>query len=90
VLIAKFIPERTEEQIDEDKGLYVLDIGCGKGGDLGKWQKQSLVQAYVGVDVADVSVMHAEQRAAELRGRRFSTRFLAMDCFVVSFFCWLT
>jgi hypothetical protein len=50
---------------------------------LGKWQKQSQVQAYVGVDIADVSVLHAEQRAAELRGRRFSTRFFAMDCFVV-------
>src|SRR5277367_3224675 len=83
VLIAKFIPERTEEEIDEDRGLFVLDIGCGKGGDLGKWQKQRDVQAYVGVDIAEMSVMHAEQRAAELRGRRFSTRFFAMDCFVV-------
>jgi hypothetical protein len=83
VLIAKFIPERTEEQIDEDRGLFVLDIGCGKGGDLGKWQKQPQVQAYVGVDVAEVSIMHAEQRAAELRGRRLSTRFFVMDCFVV-------
>jgi hypothetical protein len=83
VLIAKFLPERSEEQVDDDRGLFVLDIGCGKGGDLGKWQKQSQVQAYVGVDVAEVSVMHAEQRASELRGRRFSTRFFAMDCFVV-------
>lgn len=84
VLIAKFIPERTEEEIEEERGLFVLDIGCGKGGDLGKWQKQSQVQGYVGVDIAEVSVMHAEQRAAELRGRRLSTRFFAMDCFVVS------
>lgn len=84
VLIAKFIPDRTEEEVDEGRGLFVLDIGCGKGGDLGKWQKQPQIQAYVGVDVAEVSVMHAEQRAAELRGRRFSTRFFAMDCFVVN------
>jgi hypothetical protein len=83
VLIAKFIPERTEEEVDEDRGLFVLDIGCGKGGDLGKWQKQRDVQGYVGVDIAEMSIMHAEQRAAELRGRRFSTRFFAMDCFVV-------
>ena len=83
VLIAKFIPERTEEEVDEDRGLFILDIGCGKGGDLLKWQKQPTVQAYVGVDIAEVSIMHAEQRAAELRGRRFSTRFFAMDCFVV-------
>ena len=83
VLIAKFIPERTEEEIDEDRGLFVLDMGCGKGGDLGKWQKQPKVQAYVGVDIAEVSIIHAEQRATELRGRRFSTRFFAMDCFIV-------
>jgi len=84
VLIAKFIPERTEEEIDEERGLFVLDIGCGKGGDLGKWQKQPQVQAYVGVDLAEVSIIHAEQRAADLRGRRFSTKFFAMDCFVVT------
>lgn len=83
VLIGKFIPERTEEQVDENRGLFVLDMGCGKGGDLGKWQKQGNVEFYVGVDVADVSVMHAEQRAAELRGRRFETKFFAIDCFVV-------
>jgi mRNA (guanine-N(7))-methyltransferase domain len=83
VLIAKFIPERTEEEVDEGRGLLVLDIGCGKGGDLGKWQKQTQVQGYVGVDIAEVSITHAEQRAAELRGRRFSTRFFALDCFVV-------
>jgi mRNA (guanine-N7-)-methyltransferase len=62
----------------------VLDIGCGKGGDLGKWQKQNQVQAYVGVDIAEVSIIHAEQRAAELFGRRMSTRFFSLDCFVVS------
>ena len=83
VLIAKFIPDRTEEEVDENRGLLILDIGCGKGGDLGKWQKQPQVSGYVGVDIAEVSIIHAEQRAAEMRGRRFSTRFFAMDCFVV-------
>src|SRR5579862_4057489 len=28
VLIAKFIPERTDEEIEEERGLFVLDIGC--------------------------------------------------------------
>lgn len=83
VLIGKFIPDRTEEQVDEDRGLFVLDIGCGKGGDLGKWQKQNQVQMYVGVDAAEVSIVHARQRAAEMRGRRFDTEFFALDCFVV-------
>jgi len=84
VLIGKFTPELTEEQIDENRGLFVLDIGCGKGGDLGKWQKQNQVQMYVGVDTADVSIEHAKQRAVEMRGRRFETEFFVLDCFVVS------
>jgi hypothetical protein len=50
---------------------------------LGKWQKQSQVQAYVGVDLAEISIDHAIQRSTELRGRRLPTRFFAMDCFVV-------
>lgn len=83
VLIGRHVPERTAEEVDENRGLFVLDIGCGKGGDLGKWQKQNQVQMYVGVDAADVSIVHARQRATEMRGRRFDTEFFALDCFVV-------
>ena len=43
--------------------LKVLDLGCGKGGDLGKWQQAPQpVELYVGVDPADVSIDQARER----------------------------
>ncbi|KAE9380237.1 guanine-N(7)-methyltransferase [Stipitochalara longipes BDJ] len=47
----------------EEKGLLVLDIGCGKGGDLGKWEKAPQpVELYVGLDPAEVSIDQARAR----------------------------
>ncbi|TAQ85995.1 hypothetical protein B7494_g5685 [Chlorociboria aeruginascens] len=52
------------------KGLLVLDIGCGKGGDLGKWQQApQAVELYVGLDPADVSITQARDRYREMLGR---------------------
>lgn len=46
--------------------LCVLDMACGKGGDLGKWEKAPQVPAlYVGCDIAAVSVDQAKQRWEE-------------------------
>jgi mRNA (guanine-N7-)-methyltransferase len=74
----------------EEKGLLVLDIGCGKGGDLGKWQQapQSL-ELYVGLDPADISISQARDRFGQMRGGRgprrgkqlFEARFFVKDCF---------
>jgi len=65
-------------------GLLVLDIGCGKGGDLGKWAKApQRVQLYVGIDPAEVSIEQAQNRYAEMRGRGrgrvFQGEFFAKD-----------
>lgn len=61
----------------------VLDMGCGKGGDLNKWAKAE-IGAYVGVDIADVSIEQAKQRFAERR-QSFQGNFYDLDCFQVSF-----
>ena len=67
-------------------GLLVLDIGCGKGGDLGKWAKAPQnVELYVGIDPAEISIDQARTRYAEMRGRGgrggrvFQGEFFAKD-----------
>lgn len=50
-------------------GILVLDIGCGKGGDLMKWQQApQSVDLYVGIDPAEVSIHQARERYAQMRG----------------------
>lgn len=47
-----------------------MDVGCGKGGDLSKWQQAPQpVQLYVGLDPADVSIDQARGRYRNLGSR---------------------
>jgi len=62
----------------------VLDIGCGKGGDLQKWQKAN-IKEYVALDIAIMSVNAAQKRWNELKGVRFDATFAQLDCYVVRF-----
>ena len=95
-IIQKFSPEGVQSQEElgwgekpkepeERKPLLVLDIGCGKGGDLGKWQlAPQTVGLYVGLDPADQSIAQAVDRYRGMRkGRRpiFDGRFHVKDCF---------
>ncbi|KIX03735.1 uncharacterized protein Z518_07288 [Rhinocladiella mackenziei CBS 650.93] len=95
-LIHKFSPEEKQEveelgwgeeakEPEEQKPLLVLDIGCGKGGDLGKWQlAPQTVGLYVGLDPAETSIQQARERHRQMRaGRRpiFDARFVPQDCF---------
>lgn len=60
--------------------LRVLDLACGKGGDLGKWMiHPRKVENYVGVDVARGSLIDAAIRARQMskRGLRRCTFTLA-------------
>ena len=63
------------------ESLRVLDLGCGKGGDLGKWQKAPRpgLDLYVGVDSADISIQQARGRYADLRPPKFHAEFFAKD-----------
>ena len=64
-IIHKFSPSESGR---EPLPLRVLDIGCGKGGDLGKWQQAPQpVELYVGVDPAEVSIDQARERFLQLR-----------------------
>lgn len=70
--------------------LCVLDMACGKGGDLGKWEKAPIVPAlYVGCDIADVSIEQARGRWSETlrknqryrRGPPMQAEFYVQDTF---------
>lgn len=76
---------RHGEEDDERRSdkFNVLDIGCGKGGDLLKWSK-ARIGHYVGVDIAETSVEQAKSRYADMKykqkNRIFSGEFYAADC----------
>ncbi|GAA5900854.1 hypothetical protein JCM6882_007681 [Rhodosporidiobolus microsporus] len=81
VLIAKHGRRENER---EKPPIRVLDLGCGKGGDLKKWQMAG-TEEYVGIDIAVVSVEQARDRYEDMhfrrRGDRFPASFFALDCF---------
>lgn len=60
-------------------GPRVLDMGCGKGGDLRKWDRLR-PSMMVMIDIAEVSVEQARQRHEESSGN-WPAEFFAFDCF---------
>lgn len=74
-LIQKF--SRPELPVEH---LTVLDMACGKGGDLGKWEKAPQVPAlYVGCDRADVSIEQARERWTDTQRRSHGRNRRQMD-----------
>ena len=55
--------------------MKVLDLACGRGGDLNKWTRENIVNLYVGVDVSGEELIEAEQRAKGLDRQRQSPTF---------------
>lgn len=63
-------------------GVRVLDLCCGKGGDLNKWTK-ARVSEYTACDTAPVSVSQLRDRYNDLQAAPFRPRLLVGDCFAV-------
>ncbi|KIY67719.1 guanine-N(7)-methyltransferase [Cylindrobasidium torrendii FP15055 ss-10] len=79
-LIGESIAKGARTRRDRKLFGRVLDIGCGKGGDINKWTKAKIAD-YVGVDIAAVSVNQARQRWEGMRVNRFNARFAPLDCY---------
>ncbi|XP_057687913.1 mRNA cap guanine-N7 methyltransferase [Corythoichthys intestinalis] len=80
------IGETVEKVRDAgQRQISVLDLGCGKGGDLLKWRKGG-ISHLVCADIADVSVEQCRDRYEYMRrkGRgdrqAFSAQFITGDC----------
>ncbi|KAI3988148.1 hypothetical protein MKX01_011937 [Papaver californicum] len=78
-------------QLYARRGDVVLDLACGKVGDLIKWDK-ARVEYYVGIDIAEGSIEDCRTRYngdADHHQRRnrltFPARLLCGDCFEVRF-----
>jgi mRNA capping enzyme len=70
----------SNKQRKPNSPLRVLDLACGKGGDLGKWIVHSRgIQNYVGIDVARGSLIDAAIRARKLRSKLKQCTFTCAD-----------
>ncbi|XP_006876643.1 PREDICTED: mRNA cap guanine-N7 methyltransferase [Chrysochloris asiatica] len=81
VLIGEFLEKVRQKK----KHITVLDLGCGKGGDLLKWKK-GRINKLVCTDIASVSVQQCQQRYEDMKHRCrdneyiFSAEFITADC----------
>ena len=64
------------------RGDHVLELACGKGGDLLKW-RQAGISYLLGADIADISIQNAQSRYND-RNFNFKADFACIDCFGVS------
>ncbi|XP_063155132.1 mRNA cap guanine-N7 methyltransferase isoform X2 [Candoia aspera] len=75
VLIGEFLDRVRQRK----QNITVLDLGCGKGGDLLKWRK-GRISRLVCTDIAGVSVQQCEQRYQDMRNRgRQNDRFFSVE-----------
>ncbi len=76
------ILDRIRKENGHHCRLNVLDLGCGKGGDLLKWER-GRVHHVVCADIAETSIEQCKERYAKLKHRSrnvFTAEFIAADC----------
>ena len=62
--------------------LSVLDLGCGRGGDLIKFF-QTKVKVYVGADISEESLKNAMERLKKIKTEKFRDNFY-VKCFFIT------
>lgn len=68
--------------INSREPLRILDLGCGKGGDLPKFLRNRNVGLVVGVDIADVSIEQCKERFRSMSkqfGQHLKGEFFVAD-----------
>lgn len=61
--------------------LKALDLCCGKGGDLIKWNRGDFrLKELVAVDIAEQSIEDCKERFRNMRNVRYKAQFLVADC----------
>ena len=83
VLINEYVHKIKDSTSNERISVKVLDVGCGKGGDLNKW-KNSRISYLAGADIAEISIRQAKERYQDLKRRNrdhlFPADYFAADC----------
>jgi len=76
------------KQTNHNASLRVLDMCCGKGGDLLKWKKVN-ISHLICADIAQISLEQCQQRYNDMRNRKgfndrnypiYSAEFIMADC----------
>lgn len=89
MLIDEYLKEIKDNKKQYNAPLKVLDMCCGKGGDLFKW-RSGRISHLICADLAETSVEQCENRYKDLRDRAdkepyrmgplFTAEFIAADC----------
>ena len=64
------------------KGIKVLDLCCGKGGDINKWKKSEMVKHIDFVDLSENTIQEASKRYNSQSGLKeaYTAEFFVADC----------